>query len=452
MHHHLLILLTFVRILPRALAWIPLGGALTLLGEPPRFSLEHAANGSWMLRTPQGEQFFVLGVNHLNALAQVGGDEPAVFARNYNGDWSRAARVIAERLTIWNFNTVGPGTPAILRDEWPTFGHIQPHRAQQFRRPREFAYTDIFDPAFHAAVRRQISDVVAAHREAGMLIGYFWSDMPQWGMELARREKGTDWLSYFRGLAGHTSGKRVYVEFLLERHGDTAALAQAYGIQVPSIEWLYSSVFLGLDLNREAVRTDDREFLRRIAREFYRQVGEGFRSLAPGVLQFGEVYWTSDLVDDVIDEALPYLDALAVQYGPERSPYAGPGYEKTLDVELLAALHRRTGKPILIADHAITFPAARFPSTLWHQAGSQKEAGRLYRDFVTTAAAQPWLLGYMRCQYISRDSPWRALLKQGLVDVDDNPYDPFVSHMAEANAQALSIFSRRLAEPASGAR
>lgn len=426
------------------LAWIALGPVLSGATGPTRFSLKRAPNGSWTLLTPQGEPFFALGVNHLSALARADDGEPDVFKSKYGKDWSLAARVISERLASWNFNTVGPGTPLKLRERWPTFARIQTHHAQQFLRPRDFEHRDVFDPAFRADVRRKISEAVASHRETGTLIGILWGDLTQWDPELERREKGTDWLTYFRGLAGRTPGKRAYVDFLIERHGDIASIEKAYGIPVPSIEWLYSSVFLGLDLGREAVRADDREFLRHIAREFYRHVGEGFRSAAPGVLQFGEVYWASDVPDEILDEALPYLDAVAVQYGPERSPYAGPGYERAFDEKFFEALHRRTGKPILIADHAITFPTATFPSTLWHQAESQEEAGRLYRDFVTAAASKPWVLGYMRCQYISRYSSWRSLLKQGLVDVDDTPFEPLVSQVAAANAEALLIFSRRM--------
>jgi hypothetical protein len=52
------------------------------------------------------------------------------------------------------------------------------------------------------------------------------------------------------------------------------------------------------------------------------------------------------------------------------------------------------------------------------------------------AFAKPYILGYMRCQYIDRFTPRRNAIKFGLIRHDGTPYNDLVKATKEANLEA----------------
>jgi hypothetical protein len=238
------------------------------------------------------------------------------------------------------------------------------------------------------------------------LIGVFWTDLPQWSVQIARQQRGLDWVSFMRALPPSAAGREA-----LERwvgHGRAEA-----------------------------------DFLGQIAARLYADSAAALGRHAPEVLSLGDVYWASDMPGNVLREAMKHVDVISVQFGPEHSPHPGPGYERHFDSAFFGRLHQLTGKPLIIADHAVSFPDARHARTLWHQAASQEEAAHAYREFVVAAARTPYILGYCRCQYASFYSAWRDTLKQGLLDVDGTPYEPYCTLVAEANREAQAVFAER---------
>jgi hypothetical protein len=106
-------------------------------------------------------------------------------------------------------------------------------------------------------------------------------------------------------------------------------------------------------------------------------------------------------------------------------------------------LHAVTGKPVLICDHAISFPTAEHPRTIFEQMPDEDAAARATADFLQAAFAKPYMLGYLRCQYIDRPANYGRGLRQGILQNDGTPRDALVRVYRQGFAAALE----RLKEP-----
>ena len=89
----------------------------------------------------------------------------------------------------------------------------------------------------------------------------------------------------------------------------------------------------------------DLAFLRVIAREYFRVMGEANQEHDPDHLIFGDRFAFNTIVPEVLEELVPWVDAIAIQ------PPFQPGFPKAKYQEI----HELTGKPILICDFAIRF-------------------------------------------------------------------------------------------------
>jgi hypothetical protein len=115
-------------------------------------------------------------------------------------------------------------------------------------------------------------------------------------------------------------------------------------------------------------------FLRLIAREYYRAAGEAMEREDRKHLVFGDRYLLADMPTEVLEEALPWIDAIAVQ------PYE-PRFEKSR----FNRVYRIARKPILICDDAFSFPAIRNP------AGQSARARRTPRVRTRNTSGKPSL-------------------------------------------------------------
>lgn len=99
--------------------------------------------------------------------------------------------------------------------------------------------------------------------------------------------------------------------------------------------------------------------------------------------------------------------------------------------------HTVTGKPVLICDHTISFPTADHPRTIFEQMPDEAAAARATGDFLQAAFAKPWMIGYLRCQYIDRPAGYGRGLRQGIVASDGTPRESLVRVYREGFAAAL---------------
>ena len=316
-----------------------------------------------------------------------------LFAGSFDGDLTKECEGVYENLTAWGFNTAGYGSPKPLCWLMPNMAPAYLTENANYMSDSQFHYSDVFDRIVQDEMRAKLKQVVRQQQGNPSLIGYYWTDTPQWDMERARKKRGTDWVSTIRNLPASAPGKKRYEQFLADGGAS------------------------------------DEDFLRLIARELYRVIGEETRRLAPDALIFGERYLVNDHPDCVIEEALPYIDVLSIQPG-------GANFNGAY----LDDLHAKFGKPIMLCDHQSSFPTPEYPKTMWQQLESEATSGRAYDQYLKDAFSKPYIIGYQRCQYVDRFEERSGVLKQGVIREDGTPYKTLTQHISKANAAARKRF------------
>jgi hypothetical protein len=369
-------------------------------------------------------------VNHVGAFSE--GDRLNLFHERYGGDWRRLCRKSVADLRSWGFNTAGYHSPAEIRESMPFM--VDVYLAGISYWMAETAYPDVFDPAYRAGVERVIEGMCASVCSHPNLLGYYWTDTPRWDLEAARRLLRTDWVSQIRSLPAGAPGKQRWVAFLREIHREHPDRCRAaYGVGPDETDALLARDSSDLDLSHATVASDDRQFLRLIAREYYGIAGAANRRADPDHLVFGDRYLGGDHPVEVVEEALPWIDALSVQ--PVRLQF---------EAELLDRLHALSHKPILICDHQSSFYTDAYPKTMWDQSASEPEAARAYDAYLSRAFERPYLIGYHRCQYIDRFEPSWGVLKQGLLREDETPYEVLVDQVRRTNLRIVAEIEEEL--------
>jgi hypothetical protein len=237
----------------------------------------------------------------------------------------------------------------------------------------QIRYVDVFSPSYPKAVNNAVRKMVSAVKANPKLIGYYWTGAPRWDLDLARRQVNDDWVSMIRRLPAPHVGKQRYVSFLREQHAASPSeFRAAYGMGLGDVDTMLARDFTDLALNDPTVHRDDYEFLRLIAREYYRVAGEAMEREDRRRIVFGDRYMLDDLPSEVLEEALPWIDVVAVQ--PSQGRFERDAFER---------IYRIARKPILICAHASNFPAA-------------------YDDYLIEAFERPYIVGYHTDQFVDR--------------------------------------------------
>jgi len=367
----------------------------------------------WMFVTPEGHGFVPLGVNHCGLLQTkdktlLDYDKTAFFHR-FGRDWPRVYDEVASLMRGWGFNCGGYDAPEPLWKHFP-FGICAVGAVRASFYHERLDYTDVFDPAF---VRRAEQLAQNAAERAGQqpgLLGLFWNDCVRWDIEQARSSHGTDWVSWIRALDDNAPGKQRYTAFAKEFRGDE--------------------------------KERDRAFLRLIARTYFQTMTKAFRAAAPKAVLFGDRFHLRDLPLEVLEEAAPCLDAIAIQLGDHHHPMptaiTRPD-ETWFDASAFDAIYRRTRKPILICDHQCSFFDPQTPQTgFWFQYPCAEEAAASYGKLLTDAFAKPYIVGYFRCQLITAWVDRAKHHKQGLLRPTGEPFDEYTRRISQTNRRIVS--------------
>ena len=400
------------------------------------FRVAQAGERSFLV-TPEGHAFVALGVNHAGAL-----DRGAAA-------WERRREALVEQLRGWNMDNLGYGGPPELERTLPYFAAITLARVEKHRsdpvagRPDSYVFPDVFDPAWQKAVESEIENGCARHRENPFLIGYFWTDTPTWDVVKTRGLRGTDWVSEIRKLPAKAPGRRRYAEFLAKRYdGRLADLNTIYGLELNSLEALATADLSRVAIGRHVAGEDDRAFLGEIARQFYETAGTAQRKCDPNHLVFGDRYLAGDAPANVLKVAAPHIDSVSVQPGDRYTKQYPPSTR--FPERVIERLHRLTRKPVLICDHAISFPVPGQPKTIFEQMPTQEEAARATEAFVRQAYAKTYMLGYLRCQYVDRPAGFGRGLRQGLVDAEGRPYEAMTAAYRRVFGEWVEMLVRSL--------
>lgn len=402
------------------------GGILNVVGTPGEYFTIQKLNGRYCFVTPEGNGFLPIAITHLGA---VQGEQPNnIFETRYNSDWNLYSDETEKNLGNWGFNTIGYHANREMQKRMPCFLECYPMLSSQWRPDNIFAYEDVFNPEYHKKVEKTIDDMVKKAGNDKKVIGYYWNDIPMWNLDKTDNKRGTDWLTFYRGLPATAEGKIRYVQFLKEKYNDDLArLNTVYRISAQTWEDVKINNFSTTERTNPAVKSDDREFLRFIAREYYRVLGTITKEKDPNRLILGERFLVGDHPDLVLEEQNKWVDAIAFQPG-------GSFNEKEFE-----QMFSIVNKPIMICDHQESFYTEEYPKTMWSQLPSEEAAAAAYQDYLNQALSKPYILGYSRCQYISREVG--NVLKQGLLDINGEPYEKLVEVVADTNKSIMKRFA-----------
>jgi hypothetical protein len=319
---------------------------------------------------PAGEPFFAHGINHIGK----------------HGDGQGRDRVSAACRKL-GFNAYGYGCPDSLRDDMPymeSWNDLIP--ISMHRSPKTFRYLDVFDPAVQKTIRRQIRERCEANRDNTNLIAYYWTDLAAWRL---KNKHNTNWAEFMRNLPTGSPGRRVYETFREDHPG-------------------------GSDL----------DVLRLIARQYFSILGNATREFDPNHLIFGDRLAFSTAIPEVLEEMLPYVDAVAVQ----------PLYVAGFPRESFERLHEASGKPLVICDFAIRFEDGEKEIRGRKKEANDDVAGKLYAEYIREARETPYVVAAFWCNLV--DAPnesGKPGVKQGLFGEDYEPRPALHKHIRNLN-------------------
>ncbi|MEM1443700.1 MAG: hypothetical protein AAGF67_15245, partial [Verrucomicrobiota bacterium] len=251
----------------------------------------------------------------------------------------------------------------------------------------KFGFRDVFDPEFLATLDEQIRNIVEPQSENPNLIGYFWTDIGVW----ERERKGESWIKFFKELPEGSPGGKVWREWKKEN---------------PSL--------------------DENRFLALVAKQLYSQAHTITRKYDQNHLIFGDRWFEIDMPEYIVRESLPYVDAIAIQ-----------PTSREFNHEFFEGVVEKYGKPIYLADHVSSYATEEHPVTMGQAAKSKEDYVEYYERYITTALAQPYMVGYNKCQFQDELGPG-GMLKQGIIRRDESP-SPVVDGIRDANVKALEL-------------
>ncbi|MEM8669379.1 MAG: beta-agarase [Planctomycetota bacterium] len=341
--------------------------------------LKEIEGRTWLI-DPEGNPFFAHGITHVS-----------------NKDLSDDYDAVSVACKELGFNAYGYGCPRQLKSDMPyvegrNYVPISTYLGRTFR------FIDIFDPKVQKRLADQVRQRCIENRDNPNLIGYFWTDLSAWPLN---NSVGKNWVDFIRELPPDAAGQKAYAEFLKSWRGDDP-------------------------------KARDLAFLKVIAREYFRVMGEANREHDPDHLVFGDRFAFNTIVPEVIDEMLPWVDAIAIQ------PPFQPGFPKAKYQEI----HEMTGKPILICDFAIRFKDGDKSIRGWRPQENAQMAGYHYTKYIHDALQTPYIIGAFWCNPIDSQPAFQKTgIKQGLFDEGLKRRPGLSEAVAELNQHIAQVTS-----------
>ncbi len=335
-------------------------------------------HGRWWFINPQDELFFSIALNHIDPSPLRYAQNGDLWDRKYLNSMERWLKEsVAPDLSAWRFNSVGWTQEVVTRG--PTnHRHSRPFTLEEYRwlglpYCHQLPFADfhqwdfeVRNPDFGSAEFADWCDYVAREHCARMkedpkLIGYFYMDCPTWI---------------------HTK---------------------------PANAWkgpIYDPEKLTTDVGRRELQS--------IATRWYQVTHDAIRRYDKNHLILGDRYEANaPIAEEVINAALPYVDLLSFQHFDQPATVA----------ENLRKWHEKTGKPVLLADHAIAIRESD---------GYQRHNGSGYAATLAALRNEPGCVGYHLCgAYLRNETRKRALRSS-----DESPDTTAIESITSANRDA----------------
>jgi len=334
--------------------------------------------GRWWFVTPEGAPFFSIALNHIDPSPLRYTANGDLWARKYGNSMERWLKeAVAPDLRAWGFNSVGWTQEVVTRgptnhrhsraftfEEYQWLGLPYCHQlpfADFHQWEVETRHPNFASPEFAAWCDYVAREHCARMKDDPKLIGYFYLDCPTW-------------------------------------------------IHTTAFSKWKGPVFDPARLQTES----ERQELFDLASSYYRITHDAIRRYDRRHLILGDRYEAgAAIAGEVIRAAVPFVDVLSFQH------FKPPG-------EVAANLrhwHDLTGKPVLLADQAMSF---RQPG------GGQRHDGAGYAATLQALRAEPGCVGYHLCGAYLRNTTRNRALRAA----DESPDAEAVAAITAANREA----------------
>lgn len=340
--------------------------------------------GHWWLITPDGKPFFTIGLNHIDPASLRYPENINLWKEKYGGSTIRWIKEsVAPNLEAWRFNTVG----------W-----VQEVTVRKWQHSRAFTvdeYRALDMPYCH------LLPFTESHQWEKHTVHYDF-----------RSNDWKEWCDYVaRSHCAELSDERKLIGYF---YSDCPTWTHSR----PDNEWR------GPIFDPERLKTAaGRKELTQLADSYYRTTHDAIRRYDKHHLILGDRYEANaPIAMEVIDAAKPYVDVLSFQ------DFNNP-------VEHLDQWHRKTGKPVLLADAA---------GVDWRSKASFKpNNGSWYAETLASLHKNPGCIGFHLCGAYQRNKARR----RGLLDEMEILDTEQVKLMKAANEKIDESMHRLTADP-----
>ncbi len=338
--------------------------------DPKGFFTIGKGKDHWWLITPEGKPFFTIGMNHIDPASLRYPENIHLWEEKYGGSTIRwIEESVVPNLQKWGFNTVG----------W-----VQEVTVRQWQHSRAFTvdeYRALNMPYCH------LLPFTESHQWEKHTVHYDFrsADWKEWCDYVARSHcaelsDDPDLIGYF--------------------YSDCPCWIHERSVN----EWR-GPMFDPERLESEAGKKE----LTEIAHSYYKTTHDAIRRYDKHHLILGDRYEANaPIAMEVINAALPYVDVLSFQDFQE-------------PVKHLDEWHKKTGKPVLLADAA----GVRFKSDTFFKPNN----GPWYAETLHDLFENPGCIGFHLCGAYQRNKARR----RGLLDEMENPDVENVKIITEAN-------------------
>lgn len=361
--------------------------------------------------TPHGEVFSFYLANLERRYGVPDGDDTLKKWRN----------VTIDRMLDWGFTSLGNWADASFyqEDRIPYFangwiiGDFKTLSSGYWR-----AMPDVFDPEF--ARRALVTTKVVAEEVKGnpWCVGVFIDNEKAWGnMESINKRFGIV-IHALTLDAADSPAKAAFVETLKEKHGSIDALNTAWGKQLVSWDDLADG-FAWEDGDEDHELLADLSLLsEQYADQYFRIVHDALESVLPNHQYLGCRLTPWGGTPEVWKAASKYCDVMSFNFYHEAIGVRNWEFLPTID------------RPTIIGEWHIGSTDSGLPNPGLIHAVDQEDRGEMYKKYMRSVIANPYMVGAHWFQYIDSPLTGRAHdgenYNVGFVTVADVPYKPMV--------------------------
>lgn len=427
------------------------------------FHLDTTSDGRKTIVTPDGNQYFSLGLNVFGSVGdtytQVNGreelyeylptssDDPlsagwlgGTEGQNYSfyvanqvrkyGSWDPAAywsRQV-DRATSLGFTTAGGFSNLGHRatNPFPYVAHVDSVPSHPIGWTNLY---DVFAPGLQEELNQAMVNNVAPYKDDPYLVGYMFFNEVSWtSLRTAVSQSA----------ASEVASKGVLVDMLQERHGTIEAFNAAWAMEAESFDALREMSFTP---RTDAAVTDIDAFSAVFMDRFYEVFSTAIRNADPnhmvlGDRWFGNVIANDKLRDQLATAAGKYLDVITYNY-----------YTWDLDFSRIDAIYEKSGgTPMIFTEFHYGDPTRGLTFAI-RMGENEQDKGLLYRNYVEKAAASGGkVVGAHWFEYLDQAATGRWFQGYegeagaiGLLDVADRPYKTFQQLVSQANGAVYDL-------------